>query len=539
MLLHDAGPSPSPTEQQTINWMGDLLGHFSPEVTVLPVESYQAGLVNDPAKGLEAIVYLGFWEGSTLPESFLTDCREARKPICWLGANIEQLGGGATPEPYGFHVGEVRPGSGATRIIYRSLSFRREATPFPAISITDSDRCHTVAAAESENGPLPYAVRAGDLLYFAEIPALGNMKGGAHIILCDQIHELLDNPHDSKLTALFFIAEVTPNTNSAQLADRIRRLQALGLPFAIEVQPFGPRNLALSSRRALVSVLRGAQRTGASIIGLLPSADKKRGQQVGHLTDDIDKALGELSKCGLYPLAWSLARDSFSEEKLSEASHLFSSVLSYSPTKELELQTAPLPFLIASDRHGQRVLPDNGLRLQEGRGEVEEILDSAQRQAIVTDSWIAVGIAPTAPTEAVALLANGLLDLSYEPTDLRYLSNWTKTDHLQVHSVEAPHHLDELAPESWDVLLIGPRSGQVEEVAAAEREESLVRPGAIVVAFPSGKRPQVVFSFEGDPQQVTQRGVNAIARAIVFFALSAIAILALIYLAQILQRRGT
>ena len=565
LLVHDAGPHPASEERRAIAWMSDLLGHFSPNVSVLPVESYQAGMMKDR----EATVFLGLWEagpawgGAALPEQFLSDCREAVSAgetpalpgrVCWLGANLGQLvGGGFGPSGpgtgrFGFRVEEAEPGARPSKIVYRGMPFWREARPLPRIVITQPEFCRVVAVAEAEGKQTPYAVQEGSFLYFAEVPFAGSFKAGAHLVLCDQMHELLDRPHDVKRTALVLIADVGPETDSTQVADQVRRLQALGVPFAVEVRAFGPRGSSLSRRRGLVSVLRGAQRAGASIIASLPPGGGSPARVGEHgnggLRVATGKTLGELSRCGLYPLAWSLDRGDCSEADLVEGAHLFSTVLAASTSRggvrpeDRWEEVAPMPFIIGRDQRGQCAMPGALSVLTEGRGEVEEILESARAYTSVPDPWATVGISPAAPAEAVTLLINGLRNGRYEPVDLRYSTNWTKADTLQVYSVEAQHHLSELVAEGWEALLVGPKTGRTRQVTAAGHEEALVRPGAIVVAYPVGKRPEIIFTFEGDPQQVAQRAVYGIARAVAFLALFAIAILTLIYFAQILQGRG-
>ncbi|HUU54679.1 MAG TPA: hypothetical protein VMY87_07150, partial [Armatimonadota bacterium] len=63
-------------------------------------------------------------------------------------------------------------------------------------------------------------------------------------------------------------------------------------------------------------------------------------------------------------------------------------------------------------------------------------------------------------------------------------------------------------------------------------------PGTILVSYPPGHKPKVIFSFEGDAQQVTQRIVQRIAHIIVIFALAVSAVLLLIYVFQAAQRRS-
>jgi hypothetical protein len=106
--------------------------------------------------------------------------------------------------------------------------------------------------------------------------------------------------------------------------------------------------------------------------------------------------------------------------------------------------------------------------------------------------------------------------------------------------VSAQHKLGELLPQGWGATVLGPEPGASLHLDRADKErlaETIVRPGAIVVGYP-GARPAVVFSFEGDAEQVTQRAVHGLARVIVLLAVAAAALLLGIYLVQLGQRRG-
>ena len=134
--------------------------------------------------------------------------------------------------------------------------------------------------------------------------------------------------------------------------------------------------------------------------------------------------------------------------------------------------------------------------LKEGRGEVEAILDAARRQATVPDPFVTVEIAPGTPAKAVALLVNGLRDMDYEFTDLRHAANWTKGDSLYIQTVDSQHFLTDLLPKGWDATLTttgGDTHFHGDGSDTSRKEETVVHPGAIVVSYPPGQRPRIIF----------------------------------------------
>ncbi|MDH4179160.1 MAG: hypothetical protein OEV33_01515, partial [Armatimonadota bacterium] len=200
-----------------------------------------------------------------------------------------------------------------------------------------------------------------------------------------------------------------------------------------------------------------------------------------------------------------------------------------------------LPFLTQSGHYEPRVMPDNVPTLKEGKGEVEAILDAARRLATVPDPFVTVEIAPGAPPKAVELLVNGLRDMDYEFTDLRHTTNRTKGESLQIQTVGSQHFLTDLLPKGWDATLVttGPDTQfHFDRSDTNRKEETVVHPGAILVSYPPGHKPNIIFSFEGDAQQVAQRMVQWIAHIIIIFALAASAVLLLIYVFQAVQRRS-
>ncbi len=556
LLVHDAGAAPRPAERRAILAARDLLGHFEQEVTVTATQGYRSHLL----AGYDAVVYLGLRDGAELPEAFLADCYDLDRPLCWLGANLAQLAQRFSLGRYGFDIAEAPPEAPPTRVSYRGMPYWREEAPLPHVTVTEPQVCETIAVAVDSRGEqLPYAVRSRNLWYFPDIPLDSGRKGGTHLILCDQMHDFLGQAHNTVRTALLYVAAVTPHTDAGKLTALLRQLQREGVPFALEVDPLAPTTqpgqlLRLSRRRGLVGVLRGAQRAGASIIAAAPEptlgrqaadsldtgAESERAPTPADPARSMEAVLEELTHCGLYPLAGAVGPDLRPEGEASALAGLFSTVLEPEGV-DGRPDALAMPFLILRDQHGLRVMPGNVPTLNQGRGEVEAMLEAARRQATVPDPFVTVGLAPEAPSRSVTLLVNGLRNMDYRFANLRHTSNLTKTQSLQIQTTGSPRLLADLLPEGWEATLLGPKPEAHLRFDRSDRdrqEETLVAPGALLISYPPGGEPKVVFSFEGDAQQVTQRMVHRIAHWVVIFALAASAILLLIYVFQAAQRRG-
>ncbi|MCJ7752284.1 MAG: hypothetical protein MUQ65_14560, partial [Armatimonadetes bacterium] len=87
LLVHDAGAAPMPAERRIIATARDILSHFDGAITVIAADEYRAHLLD----GYDATIYLGIRDGAELPEAFLADCYDLDRPLCWLGANLDQL----------------------------------------------------------------------------------------------------------------------------------------------------------------------------------------------------------------------------------------------------------------------------------------------------------------------------------------------------------------------------------------------------------------------------------------------------------------
>jgi hypothetical protein len=560
LMLYDSG-GPASAADWMVPAMANLLGHFETTITTIPAWAYRAGEV----EGHEAVIYLGLEPRATLPEPLLTDIYDTERPVCWLGHNLEQLSSRFSLGRYGFRIDAARAQVGYQRVLYRGQLLKRGNAPLTPIAVSHPAACRVLATTEGDGPALPYAVRSGRFWYFADLPLTEFDEAGSYLVLCDQLHEILGQRHSPRRTALLCITDVAAETDPGKLRKLIGYLQREKLPFAIAVTPLlcNPERgigTALGTRRAVVGALRQAQRSGAAIIaygyshGLGDEAgsasefwDPVRNAPLPHRPASdtrkrMEQAIAELARCGLYPLAWATPGGRASSADYAEMAQSCSTVWERRLPGALAPGPQVFPFLVRRDSFGQRVIPDNLRALHGGSTDIEPILEQARCQTVLPDPWLTAPIAADAPLDAVKLLVAGLRAMSFEFADLRRERNWMKGSGIEIHSQDRPERVAELLPARWDATILGPGwhdLARYESPANDGRAQAMLRPGAILVTYPSGSRPKEVFAFEGESQELAQRAVSGIARGAVIFAVLICLVLIVIYLLQVsLQRRS-
>jgi hypothetical protein len=434
-------------------------------------------------------------------------------------------------------------------VSYRGQHLNRPPISLAHIVVTDPTLCESLAVAEGNGSPVPYAVRSGRFWFFADLPLLEVDELGHFLVLCDQLHDILDQKHASRRTAFLAITGVTPGSDPPKLRELTGYLRDVSVPFAISVLPFtaypeGGTEDRLTSRSALARVLRAAQGEGAAILVQMPSdqgptlseREEGGGTAEGPL-GQFEAAAAALAKCGLFPLGVTTAGGPLDGETSGRCSTVWERRLAAAPPPALPA----LPFLRMSHDGPRQVIPDNLSALSGEATTPEPVLEQVRLLNVVSDPWASIALDPEAPIQAVQPLLAALRDMDYRFADLRRMANHLKTDSLQVASAAAPAPLTDLTPEGWNATLVGPGPQEMKRFERPPRDgrrEALLRPGAILIAYPPGVRAARSFALGGSPHESAQRLVATIARLAVFFAVCASVVLVIIYLVQVsLQRR--
>ena len=557
LVIYSGGKKSAYTAQWVVPALVNLLGHFDCATTAIPAEAYQRGQIGAHS----AVFYLGFGAEGPLPEAFLADVSDTDRPVCWMGGDTDQMARRFTLDKYGFRAQPGPSDDRHSRVLYRSQVLKRSQARLARVTVTDA-ACHILASTDAGAQSLPYAVRSGRFWYFADIPLLELSETGSYLVLADQLHDILGQQHRSDRTALICVSGVSAQTDSARLRTLLRSLQDAKLPIAISVipmfsDPAHKSETPLSRDRSIVGVVRGAQRAGAAIIlnGYTHQYQGRTGDDAefwdaarnrppldrtpSDTAERIRKAIAEMSRCGLYPIVWSTPRGKASSSDYAEIAKVCSTAWERRLTSVLAPAPQTFPFLISRDGFGQQVIPDNLGVLRAG-SDIESILEQARCQTVVPDPWLTVAVSPDAPPDAVKVLLSGIKEMGFKFADLRRNMEWMKGQSIEVRSTDQETPITKLIPNGWDATVLGPGRRDLrrfESDGSDGREDAMLSPGALLIAYSVGQRPREIFAFESGPEELSQKMVAGLARVIVIFAVAACALFILVYIAQIFVLR--
>ena len=269
----------------------NLLGHFREvDVQLAPVSRYRAGALSSCDRAL----YMGTYFDGKVPDAFLADVAQYRKPFLWMNYNIWKLAHKIGAEKFralaGFEYERVDEGSEAkrgqvprfySRFAYKGATFRKVAAldadgsfAGDASIVVVRNRSATVLAEATHSGTgakTPYVLRKGDFFYVADNPVSVTDERDRYLILADLLFDFLKlEPRNAKHYALARIEDIHPAYDLKLLYRTIEVFRARKLPFAISLIPryVGPGTTAMDATENVkfVRMIHYAIDNGASIL---------------------------------------------------------------------------------------------------------------------------------------------------------------------------------------------------------------------------------------------------------------------------------
>lgn len=262
--------------------MRDLLSGLGYGIDLVPVESYQAGMINDH----RATFYMGVFYDTALPTSFTNDVLSAQKPVCWTGYNLWKIAW--TPDygykssfenQYGFRFLYID--DGFSSVVYKSKTLGKDATETMRLKVLNTSKA-TVLAQAKGNGTIPYILKSGNLWVVNDNPiedvvyAYQN-KGDRTLAFCDVVHDIVNDGAPEIHRATVRIEDVSPAADPAALRKVADILAAENVPFVVSTIPFyrdplgywnygTPYELKLQDSPAVISALKYMESKGGQII---------------------------------------------------------------------------------------------------------------------------------------------------------------------------------------------------------------------------------------------------------------------------------
>jgi uncharacterized protein YdaL len=317
----------------TWGWLGELdatmtanlVGHFGSWVAK-PAAEYRRGEL----ARYTAAIYLGSVFGERLPTAFLEDVLGARRPVIWVGDNIDELEDRTLDfaAHYGWRssvldhspVDEVRyKGRTLTRWTRNSAGIMRYAT-------LDRSRVRVLASAVRTDGTTyPWALRSRNLTYVGEMPFRYTSETDRILVFADLLFDALAPGTPTRHRALLRLEDINPRSDPVKLRAVADYLHEKGIPFGFGVSPYyrdpqghddPPYELRLRNAPGVVAALRYLAAKGGVPVehGYTHQWDGGSNPYDGETGDDVEfyrvteSSTGQLHDLGPLPgdvsLAW-------------------------------------------------------------------------------------------------------------------------------------------------------------------------------------------------------------------------------------------
>jgi len=227
-IFYDRGPAGYWMGRTYSIFLQNLLGHFPKfQQIVSPIELYRKG---DTEK-CRATFYLGSYFENSIPQAFLDDFSSTKRPVAWFGYSIWKTD---TETLFGFSYEglttldqEKRDEAGYPTyfkwIDYKGETFykfgdwsksdpKQFLAPFEQVELreTKSGVSEVLAWARhsGKNRRVPYAMRAGNRFYVADIPFSFLHEADRYLVTADLLFDILGEPAKNEKNAFLRIEDV-------------------------------------------------------------------------------------------------------------------------------------------------------------------------------------------------------------------------------------------------------------------------------------------------------------------------------------------
>lgn len=281
LILHDASGPYGYIGSEYMILLTNLLGHFNADVTAKPVGSYESGEMGK--------YDVSFYIGSTYEErnylsaipsqldaynNFLDDAGTGEYKLAWINYNLWRLnwthnaifGAGSFEEKFGFSYKGIENNQ-YNRVKYKDIELYKGVVIHPnpganldgyypegtgayacaqelnVVTITNPELVKVYATTYSTINtttlPTPYALKAGNLWFIADIPFTYFSEEDRYLAFADLLHEILESgvPDQTPTKAIVRFEDVSPAINHRELDSAAALLANQGIPFAVATVP--------------------------------------------------------------------------------------------------------------------------------------------------------------------------------------------------------------------------------------------------------------------------------------------------------------
>jgi uncharacterized protein YdaL len=475
-----------------------LLGHFHATAKVIGVRDYVRG----EAARHDILFYIGFNPVNRVPAHFLDDLLAVTIPVVWLNTGFLEFSSRPDVQArFGFAVTRLDSTNGFVRVRMGSREFAKGEQNINVVEIRNRRLASIVATAFSPRTrrEIPYIVRSGNLLYFADCPMASAGESDRYLLFADMLHDILGEDHEESHSALIRIEDVNPLDNPNQLREVADILSARGIPFLVGVSPFyvdpsqGIR-IPLSDKPEVVDALKYMVRNGGTIVmhgvthqykGITGSDFEFwdsgvngpiRDETVDGIRRKLEMGIQEFMRNGLYPLIWETPHYTASFRLYQTIGEYFSTAMEQRLAIEDFDCSQFFPYIINRDLFGQVNLPENlgyiplDPDIEKGRASIRALLANARTNLCVRDGFASNFFHAFLDLRLLEELVDSVQALGYTYLDVRDLPLRVQTkDRLILTGKQSATITlaDQYLVETWFA-----RDGEVQRTATSEKRLS-------------------------------------------------------------------
>ncbi|MGV3617173.1 MAG: DUF2334 domain-containing protein [Fimbriimonas sp.] len=225
--------------------MKDMLSHFGWDVDMVPVQDYQAGMINSH----RATVYMGVFYDTAMPAAFTTDVQNAQKPVCWTGYNLWKV---AWTPNWDFNTTfENKFGlrfqymdEGFSTVTYKNTTLYKQDPYAGRMKVLNTNKASVVARVKHDDGTNhPYIVKAGNLWVVGDNPLASVQYSYVNghdrtLAFADVLHDIVNSGMPASKNATVRIEDVSHSADPALLRRIADILKAENVPFVVSTIPF-------------------------------------------------------------------------------------------------------------------------------------------------------------------------------------------------------------------------------------------------------------------------------------------------------------
>jgi uncharacterized protein YdaL len=495
--------------------LANLMGHFNALTTIEGVDNYRPGMMNR----FDVVFYIGFHADNRVPSTFSHDVMVSGKSIVWIHTGfIEFSSGNGVRKRFGFSSDRLDSTGAYTRIKAGGKAFTKDEPIINIVTIHDRNKVRILATAVSAStrSEIPYIIRSGNLIYFADSPFASAGPTDRYLLFADMLHDIMGEEHEESHSAMIRIEDVNPMEDPEHLRDMADILSSRGIPFLVGVSPFyvnpgeGIR-VSLSDKPGVVDALKYMVRNGGTLVmhGVthqykgVTAADYEfwdeesngpiREETEAGIARKLETGIQEFTRNGLYPLLWETPHYTASFAFYRTVPAFFSTAIEQRLAIENFDYSQFFPYLIRRDLFGQRLYPENlgyvplDSDAVRNDGFINQLINSAKTNLNVRDGFASCFFHAFLEPALLERLVDSIQALGYFYIDVRDDVNRVRSnDHIILSGSQSY----ELAPNGRYLIesYFDPRGELLRRFESADRLEGDIsksielKPGEVYVA---------------------------------------------------------